>query len=157
MSKKLLKLPIFALIGGVVFYILIFLINFLGYGGAWTPGVAALLSYIPLALNIGIFIVIGLILRKTYDKKTFFKSATLLVLYSVVILIIQQLTMHFGVFNNTIDLILYLPVSLFRTVTFLSPKDNNSDIVNWIFVILALFEPYIFVLFGKKEKPVSHT
>lgn len=148
MNIKLFKLPILTSIGGIIFYLLNFIIAFLGFGGIWTPKQSIILSYIPLILAIIILIIIGIILRRTYDRKDFIKSSTLLVIYSIIILIVQRLSLYFGIYNSTVDFILYLPTTIFQIMISLSTKYNNSEIVNLIFLILSLFEPYIFVLFG---------
>lgn len=152
MNKKLLKLPILTLIGGMVFYILNFAIVFFGYGGTWSPRLTAVMAYIPLALSMGILILIGMILRKTYDRKDFLQSATLLVLYSIVILIFQQLTLYLGIYNETIDFILYLPLTIFSIITSSLVKQSDSESINWMYLIASLFLPYIFVLFDKSSK-----
>ena len=148
MNIKLLKLPILTSVGGIIFYLLNFIMAFLGFGGVWTSKQSEILSYIPLILAIIILIIIGLILRRIYSRKDFIKSSTLLVIYSIIILIVQRLSLYFGIYNSTVDFILYLPTAIFQIMISLSTKYNNSEIGNLIFLILSLFEPYIFVLFG---------
>lgn len=55
-------------------------------------------------------------------------------------------------YNEAIDFILYLPIAIFGITSNLSMGDNDSEIIKWIFLILSLFEPYIFILFGKRSK-----
>lgn len=152
MNKKLFKLPILTLIGGIVFYILNFAIIFFGYGGTWSPRLTKVMTYIPLALSGGILILIGMILRKTYDRKDFFRTATLLVVYSIVILIFQQLSLYLGIYNEAMDFILYLPLTIFTIITSSLVKQTSSESINWMYLIASLFLPYIFVLFGKSSK-----
>lgn len=150
MDKKLFKLPFLSLIGGIVFYAIIFLLNFLGYGVTFNPLITKILIQAPLILNILILIIIGMILRKSYDRKTFFKSITLLVIYSFVLLIMQQVMLHFGIENLLVDFILYLPIAIFGIISSLLVKDNNTEIIKMIILIVSLFEPYLLMLFSKE-------
>lgn len=148
MNRKLFKLPILTSIGGIIFYLLNFILAFLGFGGIWTPRQSEILSYIPLILSVIILIIIGMILRRTFSRKDFIESATLLVIYSIIILIVQKISLYFDIYNETIDFILYIPTAIFQTMILLSTKFNNSKVVNSIFLILSLLEPYIIVFFG---------
>lgn len=155
MNKKLWKLPVLTSIGALILHILVFIFIFVGYGGSWTPRVARLLTYVPLALNILLVLIIGLILRRTYDKKTFFKAASLLVIYSIVISILQRAIIYLGIDNFTFNFILYLPIELFGMIESLFLRTQNPYTTNWILVFITLFEPYIFLLFAKKSKNIS--
>lgn len=153
MNKNQFKLPVLSLLGGALYYLIIFLINLLGYGDSWSPRVGILLSYIPLALNIIILVIIGLILRKTYDRNAFFKAATILVVYSIVLLAFRRLAEHFGFSNDILEFILNLPISLFGIFSNISVRYNLSGILGGVLVILSLLEPYILAFFGKEDKP----
>lgn len=152
MNKKLLKLPALSLIGGIILYVLTFIIILLGFGITWGPKVSIVLYYLPTLLNIVIIIILGIILRRTYDRKDFFRSATLLVIYTIIISILQRIALYLGIYNFTIDWIFSLPISLFRILVPLSVKYDNFKIISSLIMIVSIFEPYIMILFGKNIK-----
>jgi hypothetical protein len=80
MKKKLLMLPVLTLIGGIILQIVDFITAFTLMKGTseWTLEMGTTAFYIRLVISIILFIVIGIILRRIYDRKTFVKSTTLL-------------------------------------------------------------------------------
>lgn len=156
MNKKLLKLPILTLIGGIILRIIYRItIHFLVKGTTdWTSEVGTKLFYIDIISSIIIFIVIGIILRKTYDRKTLFKSATLLVIYSFLIFGLSEITQHFGIYSITASLILYLPTEIFNIITSILREITSTTSITliYVFIIIENFAPYLFLLFVKEPK-----
>lgn len=153
MTERLLKLPVLTLIGGIILRIVIYITASTLVKGTskWTLEMGTIAFYIQLALSIVIFVVIGIKLRKIYNRKTFVKSATLLVIYSIVILAVEQITQHFGTYSMIIYW-MYLPVEIFTTITSLLARISPAESINLIYAIPSLFAPYLFVLFGKKTE-----
>ena len=79
------------------------------------------------------------------------KSATIVVIYSIIILALEQITQYFGTYSMAIYS-LYLPVEIFTTITSVLIKISSAENINWIYGIPSLFGPYLFILFGKKSR-----
>jgi len=154
MDKTLFKIPILTLIGGIIYRIANFVIIFLMVKGSneWTLEMGTTVFYIDLVISIIIFGVIGIILSKTCDRKTIFRSSTLLVIYSIILLILEQVTQYFGVYNIGINLWLYLPVEIFTIITSALARISTAESINWTYAIPALFAPYLFSIFGKTKR-----
>ena len=75
MNKKLLKLPVLTLIGGIILQIADYITAFTLVKGTseWTLEMGTTAFYIRLVLSIIFFVVIGIILRRIYDRKTLVK------------------------------------------------------------------------------------
>jgi len=151
MDKELFKLPVLTLLGGIVYRIVNFVIVLLMVRGSdeWTLEMGNIVFVVDLVMSVVIFIVIGIILCKTYDRKTIFKSATLLVIYSIIVLILEQVTQHLGVYNIRISMWLYLPVEIFTIITSALARISSAESINWLYALPALFAPYLFLFFGK--------
>ena len=153
MNKKLLKLPILTLIGGIILQIADYITAFTLVKGTseWTLEMGTTAFYIRLVLSIIFFVVIGIILRRIYDRKTLVKSATLLVIYSIVILALEQITQYLGIYSMIIYW-MYLPVEIFTIITSVLARASTAESINWTYAIPTLFAPYLFILFGKKSE-----
>ena len=153
MNKKLLKLPILTLIGGIILQIADYITAFTLVKGTseWTLEMGTTAFYIRLVLSIISFVVIGIILRRIYDRKTLVKSATLLVIYSIVILALEQITQYLGIYSMIIYW-MYLPVEIFTIITSVLARASTAESINWTYAIPTLFAPYLFILFGKKSE-----
>lgn len=152
MHRKLLKLPVFTFIGGFILHIFNFFIQIFGYGINFNPTMDKMLSYSFLSMSIIIIIIIGLVLRKTYSRKDFFLSASLLVVYTIILSIIQRITFQFDLYNFTFDFILYLPIAIFGVFRYFSVIYNDSTILSLLFATFSILEPYVFLIFGKSLK-----
>lgn len=149
MNKEILRLPLYTLITGVILRIVEHIsIRILVRGTAErTLKLGTTVFYIDLILSIVAFVIIGILLRQKYNRNAFFKSATLLVIYSVVIFALEQIMQYIG-YYNIINLYLYLPVSMFTVITSLLARIFNLEHINWLYVIPSLFTPYLFLLFS---------
>jgi len=149
--KKILLLPFLTLIGGIILRIADFITAFIlvKETSEWTLEMGTTAFYVRLVLSIILFVIIGIILRRIYDRKTFVKSATLLVIYSVVIFALEQITQYFGKYSMMIYW-MYIPFELFTIITSVLARVITAESINWIYAIPSLFAPYLFVLFGKK-------
>ena len=156
MDNKLLKLPILTLIGGIILRIInrITISILLKMNIGIDPG----LFYVDLIFSIIIFIVIGIILKKTCDKKTIFKSATLLVGYSFFLFALSEVINYIGIyaikFFSILHLWLYLPTEIFNVITSILIKVTSTESMAliYVFIIIEKFAPYLFLLFVKERK-----
>jgi hypothetical protein len=153
MEGILLKLPFLTLIGGIILRIVDFITASILVKGTtvWTLEMGTTVFYIRLTITIILCIVIVVILHKIYDRKTLAKSATLLVVYSIAIFALEQVTQNFAAYNMIIHW-LYLPVEIFTIITSILARVFVTESLHWTYVIPSLFAPYLFVLFGKNVK-----
>ena len=153
MDRELFKLPALTSIGGFILRIIEYItVRILLKGTTeWTLKMGRITFFIDLVSNLIIFIMVGMIIRRIYTRKMIMKSATLLVIYSIILLALEQITQYFGIYNLIIHS-LYLPVSIFTIITSILMKISPAETITWIYAIPSLFAPYLFVLFGRKFK-----
>ena len=153
MNKRLLRLPVLTLLGGIILRIVDYItaLTLIKGSSEWTLEMGTTAFYIRLAISIILFVVIGIILRRIYDRKTFVKSTTLLVIYSIVIFALEQITQYFGTYSMIIYW-MYIPVEIFTSITSVLARVSTAESINWTYAIPSLFAPYLFVLFGKKSE-----
>lgn len=150
MNKEILRLPLYTLIAGFILGIInLITIRILIRGtNEWTLEMGKTVFYIELILSIIAFVFIGILLRQKYNRTDFFKSATLLVIYSAVVFLLEQIMQYWG-FYSMINSYLYLPVSIFTVITSLVARISNLEHIKWLHVIPSIFAPYLFLLFSK--------
>lgn len=153
MSTNILILPGLALIGGIILRITDYMSVFTIAGGTseWTLEMGTTVFYIRLVLSILLFVIIGIIVRRIYDRKTIVKSATLLVIYSILLLALEQIMQLFFTYNPMVYW-LYLPLEIFTTITSLLARISSGESITWIYAVPSLFAPYLFLLFGEKSE-----
>ncbi len=156
MNKKLLKLPVLTLIAGIILQIADSITALAVLKGAleWTPEMETTVFYIRLVISIILFVIIGIILHKIYDRKTLVKPATSLVIYSIVIFALEQIMKYFGAYS-VIFYWMNIPIEIFTAITSVLARVSGAGSINWIYAIPSLFAPYLFVLFGKKSESES--
>ncbi|HHW00232.1 MAG TPA: hypothetical protein GXX36_11835 [Clostridiaceae bacterium] len=151
MMKKLLVLPALTLIGSAILRIADVITSAILVAGTseWTLEKGTTAFYVRLILSVILFVIIGIILRRNYDRKTIAKSATLLVIYSIVIFALEQITQYYGTYSM-IFYWLYIPFEIFTIITWALARISTAENINWIYAIPSLLAPYLFVLFGKR-------
>ena len=152
MSKDLMRLPIISLAIGVLlrisdYIIAVFLVR---STNVWTLEMGPTAFYIRLVLSAVLFIIGGILLKKI-DKKVIFKSATLLVIYSILVFFLEQVVQYFGTYNMGIYW-LFLPVELYTNITSALARISSVETINWWYALPSLVAPYLFVLFGKGSR-----
>ncbi|MFA9380943.1 MAG: hypothetical protein ACERKO_07780 [Acetanaerobacterium sp.] len=152
MSRNILRLPLLTTAAEIVLGITDFVFAFIvvRITSEWTPEMGILSFYIRLILSVVIFVIIGMLMRKSSDRKTIVKSTTLLVSYSIIVFAIEQITKHFGIYSLNI-IWLYLPVGMFQVITSALIRLSTAETINWTYAIPSLFAPFLFVLFSKKN------
>lgn len=151
MSKELLKLPLLTLAAGIILRMTDYITVRLLIRGTteWTLEMGTTAFYVRLFLSVALFVGIGLLLRKKYSRITFMKSATLLMVYSVLIFAIEQITQHFGSYSMIIYY-LYIPVDMFTIITSVLARISSAERITWLYIVPSLFASYLFLLFSKK-------
>lgn len=157
MDKNILKLPGLTILSALAIRIInnTLIAQMIRGTNEWTIEMGNRLLLIDVILSIVAFFIIGFTLRKTHDKSNLFKSASLLVIYGIVLLVLEQVTQYFGVYNVSIALVLYLPTELFTIITAVIINLTSAETLNFLYVIPSLFAPYLFILFGKKENVIK--
>lgn len=154
MDKKLLKLPLLAAASGIVLRFLTqFMMNIMmSEGGTWTDQMNTNMFYIRLLMSLALFVGIGLILKKTYDRKTMLKAATLLALFFIVVLFIEQSSV---LMNGYFTLLyyLYLPTEIFSWITYAMFMLIGVENYSLLFAVPMILAPYLFMIFTMKPKP----
>ncbi|MEA4973041.1 hypothetical protein SDC9_144370 [bioreactor metagenome] len=148
MNLKILKLFFLATVAGIILRISDYAIAYALIKS--TGELSAIANTVGVILSIVAVVIIGMKLRKEYDRKMFIKAATVLVVYSIVIFTIERIAQYF----NSYSLITYrlcIPTEMFFPIDLLLMQINIAGIPTWVLFIPSLFAPYLFVLFGKKS------
>lgn len=156
MNKNVLKLPLLTLIGGIILRIIEFIairirVSTIDPNAEWGSEI----FYVNLVSSLIIIVIIGMILRKTYDKDIIFKSSTLLVIYSFIIWGLSEIGAIFGIYS--LFSILYLPTEIFNMISsvlieIISPQDM---VLFYLFIFIEKFAPFLFLLFYKKTESIK--
>lgn len=147
------KVPLYCIVAGILVYILcVYYLLQLAIvkhpdGVITTDNTRVLIIYG--ALFLGTLLIGGLVFFRGMTRKEIFFSASILVIYGVILIFIQE------AFNLTTGPVAFLMMILFR------PFEWSSFVVQiffrlsnnlWIGVVLQVLAPYLFVLFGKKSR-----
>ena len=95
------------------------------------------------------FIIIGLRLRKIYTRSVCFRAASVLALYSLLSLVLEQAMQysgHYGLLNYY----MYLPIEIFTPITALLMRFFYEGAVSVVYAVPSLLAPYLFLLFTDK-------
>lgn len=157
MRNNLMKVPIISLITGVILTIADYTLGyFIAKGSSeWTLEMNDTVIYTTLCLSIILFISTGFLFLRNTLKKDILKSATLVVVYNIVLIVLEQVILYFGTYSITIHY-LFIPVRMYGTITqvLLNATDTLASI--WISTLPAIIAPYLYVIFGKRYKDVSN-
>lgn len=151
--KNLLFLPLLTAAAGLVLRLVSYLSAMVMLRGKsdWTLDMSTQLSYIYNIMSIVLFAVIVFYLRRRYTRKAIAVSATALTVYSAVILLIEQVSQHYGAYPPLVYN-LFLPAEMFTWITSALMRTVPAEHITWIYAVPALFAPYLFVLFGKRTE-----
>lgn len=152
MNRQLIKLPLYTLAAGILTRLLlnVFISLAMAFAGAWATPVEVVLFYVQCALSVLFFIIIGLRLRRIYTRSVCFRAASVLALYSLLSLALEQAMQysgHYGLLNYY----MYLPIEIFTPVTALLMRFSKGGAVSVLYAVPSLLAPYLFLLFTDKE------
>lgn len=152
MKKELFIVPILSLIGGLIFRplvsrIIVWITNIM------TPNsqmIQTANDVYTICIACFIFIIlVGVILRKKkFDRMTIFKSATILVVYILIIYVANELYFKFVNAETPsiwLGILLHYPFSIYEIFGDIL---RNVGINEFVINILVILYPYVFVLFG---------
>jgi hypothetical protein len=150
-DKAWLKLPLLTLLAGIILRISdrISVAALMRGTNHFTFEMGTTVSSVRTVISIAAFVAIGLYLRKRYDKRFIAKSATILVVYSIAMLVWEQAAQYYGTYIMLIYW-MYLPAEMFTGITSVMLRLIDLENTRWIYAIPSLFAPYLFVLFGKR-------
>ena len=122
----------------------------------WTIEMGDFLFGIMLILSCILLITAGLLFFKDMTKVEVAKSATFMVGYYVIFLILEGIIFSASLFTtlSSIYLILFVPLRLFSTLHQLSLRYLD---IAWIGIAMSLIFPYVFVLFGLVQQYKDNT
>ena len=151
MNRQLLKLPLYTLAAGVLTRLLIKVISSLALhsAGAWAVYLGDVIFYAQCVISAMFFIIIGLRLRKIYTRSVCLRAASVLALYSLLSLVLEQAMQysgHYGLLNYY----MYLPIEIFTPITALLMRFFYEGAVSVVYAVPSLLAPYLFLLFTDK-------
>ena len=144
MNRQLLKLPLYTLAAGVLTRLLIKVISSLAL-----HYLGDVIFYAQCVISAMFFIIIGLRLRKIYTRSVCFRAASVLALYSLLSLVLEQAMQysgHYGLLNYY----MYLPIEIFTPITALLMRFFYEGAVSVVYAVPSLLAPYLFLLFTDK-------
>ena len=156
--RNLLKLPLYLFLAGLLMRgitrIAVWGIMKISTERAFQMDVQML--YVQLIVSVILFIIIGIRISKIYSTKICFMSASIVVVYSIVTLLIEQLSQHYGLFDMTqLSYYMYIPLEIFIIITSVLVRLSRSDSINWLYAIPAILAPYLFLLFTRERQGVQ--
>ena len=156
MDRKIFKLPLLAAAAGMVlrFFTQLILIFMMDGNAEWTDRMNTNMFIVRTLMSIALIIGIGLLLRKTFDRRTMLKAATLLALIILAVYIMEQTSLYTSGYLTLLHY-LYLPGEIFNWVTYLLFMVAGVDNYTRLFVIPHLLAPYLFMMFTIRTKPLN--
>jgi hypothetical protein len=152
-KETLWKVPLFCVVAGISVYILcvyvllrLAIVN-LPDGVITSDNTRVLIIYG--ALFLGTLLIGGLVFLRDMTRKEIFLSASIVVLYGVILIIIQwafNLTTGHGAIWT---IYLFLPFEWCSVVPQIFFRLNDNL---WLGAMVQVLTPYLFVLFGRKSK-----
>lgn len=153
MDDALFRLPLYTFCSGFVLKVIenISIKIFIATASAWTISqIESILFFVQVIGSLFFILLIGFYLQKQYSMKDFFLSSSLLVVYSIVVLLLEKALLFLGVYSMAVYF-LHLPTYLFSFLNLILFHFIQGEIPAF-FNILYLFFPYLFLLFAKKGK-----
>lgn len=149
MDKQIYKLPLYTLAAGLITRIIFYFVvlTAVRLTTEWSVWMSNGLLAAHLATSAVLFIFIGRRLCRTYTRQTCFRAASLLVVYSVIMLVLEQLMLHTGDYGQ-INVLLYLPVEIFTPITSVTLLLFGKSLPGWLCAVPSLFAPYLFLFFS---------
>lgn len=105
-------------------------------------------------IYVALFLAAGWLLLRGMDRRTLFRSATLMVAYGLLVLAVEQIGQVLaGGGILLLTYYLYIPTEAGSVVTSLLFRLAPETLPHWGFVLLAIpscFLPYLYLVFGRK-------
>ena len=102
-------------------------------------------------MGLVLFLLVGLLFARRMTRRELALSASLVVVYHVVFLVLEKVVQLMGAYPITLFLLLGLPIQ-FSSAFLQGVFQIFPAFPLWGGIIVSLFVPYLFVLFGKKAE-----
>lgn len=114
----------------------------------WTTAMGDTVFWIDIIIAGGLFFTTGLFCFRGMGKMDIIKSATIVVLYYIVVVALEQLLLYMGQYPSIL-LWLFIPVRLYSAIHQVFLRLTGMSV--WICLFPGIMAPYLYVLFGKRE------
>lgn len=114
----------------------------------WTVSMGNYLFSTEMILAIVLFFFTGLFFLRDMSKKDIMKSATIVVVYYIGIICIEQLVIHIGQYPFIL-IFSFVPVDLYSVIHQLFLRFTGLPL--WIGLIPSVISPFLYVVFGKDQ------
>lgn len=108
-------------------------------------------TLILVGMGLVLFLLVGLLFARRMTRRELALSASLVVVYHVVFLVLEKVVQLMGAYPITLFLLLGLPIQ-FSSAFLQGAFQIFPAFPLWGGIIVSLFVPYLFVLFGKKAE-----
>lgn len=157
MKEKLWRVPVVSIITGVIIAIITYVSTFFIVKGTseFTIEMGNTIMTIRIVLSLVLFLGAGILCFKDMNKKEIAKSAVIVSVYYVIVVILEQVFQEVGLFSlmMIVELVLFLPLEIYSGVLSVLMKGTNINV--YLLMIPVFFLPFLYVLFGKKrDKPL---
>lgn len=151
LKKKVFRLSIVSILTGAFISIIEFLCAYFIAKGTteWTLDMGNTVFWIATILALMLFIVTAILCFRDMTRKEITQSAIIVVIYYILIVILEQILLSNRVYP-TILLWLFVPVRLYLTIHQVLLKISDNPSLLWL--ILSLIAPFLYVVFGRKNK-----
>lgn len=104
--------------------------------------------WIGVILTAVLFLITGLFCFRDMDRKDIAKSATVVVLYYIVIAALEQLLLSAGKYPIIISWLL-IPVRMYSVIH--QVLIRYTGLAAWIGLFISIISPYLYIIFGKQK------
>lgn len=148
-KNKIWRIPVISVFTGIITTIVGLLITyFLAKGTSeWTLAMSNKTQWIDIVVSLVLFIITGLVYLKNMNRIDIIKSATIVTIYYIVIIGLEQLLINNG-FYPPILFFLFCPVRIYSGLVGILEK--FVDISIWTSVVFSIFCPYLYIVFSKR-------
>ena len=156
MDNVLFRLPLYTFCSGFVLKVIqnIYIKILVDTTSHWSRQIETLTFSIDIIASLFFIFLIGFYLQKQYSAKDFFLSCSLLVIYSIFVLLFEKILLPKLEALQEFDAAIYflqLPTYLFSFLNLIIFYLTQGEIPEF-YKIIYLFSPYLFLLFAKKNK-----
>ncbi len=148
MSKNVWKLTLWAAAGGIVLrFFTQLILSFMMSGEAeWTDKSNNIIFAMRMIMSFALFIGIGLMLKKTYDRRTMMKASTLFALILAGVYLLEQSSFYRSGYMPLLYY-LYLPGEIFSWITYALLRTIGTENYSRLMAIPVMLAPYLFMIF----------
>jgi hypothetical protein len=150
-TSKIIRVPLISVLTGIIISKVSSIAIYLMVRGTdeWTTNMNITLYTIKIIVAVLLFIITGLFCYKDMNKLDIAKSATIVVIYYVVVVLIEQFYIHKGQYPIFL-LWVFTPVNIYTIICNSIFRFIRMSI--WVDIILTSITPFSYVLFGSQVK-----